>query len=114
MVQYPPTSFLYFIITCSLYIRFGQVDEWVDNAAGVSSAKELKQLLKETNATLGNAEYLVGKQLSLADMAVWAALQAHGGPGSEKNVQRWYTAIAAAPGPSAAAAFLHRFILKAH
>ncbi|NXU90571.1 AIMP2 protein, partial [Xiphorhynchus elegans] len=85
-----------------LFSLFGQkynavtstlIDSWVDTAMlqlQEGSSKERAAVLRSMNAALGRGSWLVGSELSLADVVAWCALQrtgtAHSTPA---NVQKW-------------------------
>lgn len=70
------------------------IDGWVDLANSInSSAKEQKIVLKNVNATLGSNKYLQGDTLSLADIAMWAAIINNVKEKLPANIQEWVTRI---------------------
>lgn len=70
-----------------------EIDQWVDMGAELqtASSREKTALLKSFNSQLGKKEWLVGTEMSLADIALWGALT-HG-PTLDKapaNVKKWF------------------------
>ncbi|NXC27326.1 AIMP2 protein, partial [Campylorhamphus procurvoides] len=85
-----------------LFSLFGQkynavtstlIDSWVDTAMlqlQEGSSKERAAVLRSMNAALGRSSWLVGSELSLADVVAWCALQRTGTANSAPaNVQKW-------------------------
>ncbi|NXJ67389.1 AIMP2 protein, partial [Rostratula benghalensis] len=85
-----------------LFSLFGQkhspvsstlMDSWVDTALfqlKEGSSKERGAVLRAMNAALGTAAWLVGSELSVADVVAWCALQQTGSASAAPaNVQRW-------------------------
>uniref|UniRef100_A0A8D0GCP7 Aminoacyl tRNA synthase complex-interacting multifunctional protein 2 n=1 Tax=Sphenodon punctatus TaxID=8508 RepID=A0A8D0GCP7_SPHPU len=85
-----------------LFSLFGQkpnavtstlVDSWVDTAIFQlkgGSNKEKSAVLRSMNATLGKTPWLVGSELTVADIVTWCALQQTGSSNSVPvNVQKW-------------------------
>lgn len=89
-----------------LFSLFGQkqnavhstlVDSWVDAAAfqmKEGSSKEKVAVLCSMDSALGNSPWLVGSELTVADVALWSVLRQTGGCGVPvpANVQRWLRA----------------------
>eukprot|EP01116_Phalansterium_solitarium_P006348 TRINITY_DN18648_c0_g1_i1.p1 TRINITY_DN18648_c0_g1~~TRINITY_DN18648_c0_g1_i1.p1 ORF type:complete len:756 (-),score=302.42 TRINITY_DN18648_c0_g1_i1:58-2292(-) len=83
-----------------------QIDQWVDFAAKVAAAADeaaLAAALAELNVHLTLRTVLVEYSVTLADIAVWAALHKHAawakldGAAAQPNVSRWYRYLAALP-----------------
>ncbi|KAM9392023.1 aminoacyl tRNA synthase complex-interacting multifunctional protein 2 [Pholidichthys leucotaenia] len=70
-----------------------QVDSWVDTAffqLAEGSTKERAAVLRALNSALGRNPWLVGSELSLADIACYCCfLQSGSASSSLTNVQRW-------------------------
>ncbi|XP_045684454.1 aminoacyl tRNA synthase complex-interacting multifunctional protein 2 isoform X1 [Phyllostomus hastatus] len=89
-----------------LFSLFGQkhdavhstlIDSWVDAAAfqlKEGSSKEKVAVLSSMNSALGNSPWLVGGELTVADVALWSALRQTGGCSVPvpAHVQRWLRA----------------------
>lgn len=69
------------------------IDSWVDTAIfqlKEGSSKEKGAVLRSMNAALGKAAWLVGSELTVADVVAWCALQQTGGASAAPaNVQKW-------------------------
>jgi len=68
------------------------IDQWLDQASQFVSGsnKERTAVLRSVNAQLGKAQWLVGGQLSLADIVLWSAIQQTGQADSVPgNVKKW-------------------------
>ncbi|XP_026543147.1 aminoacyl tRNA synthase complex-interacting multifunctional protein 2 isoform X2 [Notechis scutatus] len=69
------------------------IDSWVDTALFQlqgGSNKEKAAVLRGMNATLGKTSWLVGNELTVADVVTWCALQQAGGTEAvPANVQKW-------------------------
>lgn len=85
-----------------LFSLFGQkynavtstlIDSWVDTAIfqlKEGSSKERGAVLRSMNAALGKSSWLVGNELTLADVVAWCALQQTGTANTAPaNVQKW-------------------------
>ncbi|XP_072549569.1 aminoacyl tRNA synthase complex-interacting multifunctional protein 2 isoform X1 [Salminus brasiliensis] len=70
-----------------------QVDSWVDTAVfqlAEGGAKERAAVLRSLNSTLGRTPWLLGQELSLADIVcVCCVLRAGQAASAPANVQRW-------------------------
>lgn len=89
-----------------LFSLFGQkhnavnltlIDSWVDTAEfqlKEGSSKDKAAVLGAMNSALGRSAWLVGDELTVADVVLWAALQQAGGCGAPvpANVQKWLRA----------------------
>ncbi|XP_033751646.1 aminoacyl tRNA synthase complex-interacting multifunctional protein 2-like isoform X2 [Pecten maximus] len=73
-----------------------QVDDWLDSAQQQlhqGNTKEKAAAVKSLNARLGRNDWLVGSEISLADMVMWAALlQTYQMSNAPNNVKKWLTA----------------------
>ncbi|KAJ6659775.1 hypothetical protein lerEdw1_018491 [Lerista edwardsae] len=69
------------------------IDSWVDTAIfqlKEGSTKEKAAVLRAMNATLGKTSWLVGSELTVADIVAWCALHQTGGANTvPENVQKW-------------------------
>ncbi|XP_062464003.1 aminoacyl tRNA synthase complex-interacting multifunctional protein 2 [Pezoporus occidentalis] len=69
------------------------IDSWVDTAIfqlREGSSKEKGAVLRSMNAALGKAAWLVGSELTIADIVVWSVLQQMGSANAAPaNVQKW-------------------------
>ncbi|XP_060642655.2 aminoacyl tRNA synthase complex-interacting multifunctional protein 2 isoform X1 [Anolis sagrei] len=69
------------------------IDSWVDTAIfqlQEGSSKEKAAVLRSMNAALGKASWLVGNELTLADIVAWCAIQTTGSTNAvPPNVQNW-------------------------
>lgn len=69
------------------------IDSWVDTAIfqlKEGSSKEKAAVLRAMNATLGKTSWLVGNELTVADIVAWCALQQAGSANTvPSNVQKW-------------------------
>jgi len=85
-----------------LFSLFGQkynaitstlIDSWVDTAIfqlKEGSSKEKGAVLRSMNAALGKTSWLVGNELTVADIVAWCALQQTGSANAApSNVQKW-------------------------
>ncbi|XP_037669467.1 aminoacyl tRNA synthase complex-interacting multifunctional protein 2 isoform X1 [Choloepus didactylus] len=86
-----------------LFSLFGQkhdainltlIDSWVDIAVfqlKEGSSKEKAVVFRSMNAALGQGPWLVGSELSVADVVLWSVLQQVGAPSAAvpANVQKW-------------------------
>ncbi|XP_021267294.1 aminoacyl tRNA synthase complex-interacting multifunctional protein 2 isoform X2 [Numida meleagris] len=85
-----------------LFSLFGQkynattstlIDSWVDTAIfqlKEGSSKEKGAVLRSMNAALGKTSWLVGNELSVADIVAWCVLQQTGSANAApSNVQKW-------------------------
>ncbi|NXO23464.1 AIMP2 protein, partial [Cisticola juncidis] len=85
-----------------LFSLFGQkynavtstlIDSWVDTALfqlKEGSSKERGAVLRSMNAALGRSPWLVGSELTVADVVAWCALQQTGtANAAPANVQKW-------------------------
>ena len=89
-----------------LFSLFGQkhnavnltlIDSWVDAAVfqlKEGSSKEKAAVLCSMNSALGKSPWLVGTELTVADVVLWSMLQQTGGcsKSAPANVQRWMQA----------------------
>jgi len=89
-----------------LFSLFGQkqdavtltlIDSWVDIAIfqlQEGSSKEKAAVFRSMNSALGKSPWLVGNELTVADVVLWSVLQQAGGCGgtTPANVQRWMRA----------------------
>ena len=74
-----------------------ETDAWVDQADALRrGGKEAAAVGRAMNARLGRHRWLVGDEVSLADVVVWAAAR-DATDGRTDNVQRWLDACAALP-----------------
>ncbi|XP_022104839.1 bifunctional glutamate/proline--tRNA ligase-like [Acanthaster planci] len=80
-----------------------EVDHWLDfSSSRLSQAGEFPEAIRHLDRTLGPRTYLVGKSLSIADLAVWGTLRGSStwtgmltkGQGPT-NVTRWYKLLSA-------------------
>ena len=72
-----------------------RIDAWVDLARTLvdGNAKERLAVMRNLNGALGRSDWLVGGELSLADVAMWAAVQRSKQGGSATgNVKKWLDA----------------------
>ncbi|KAH0631946.1 hypothetical protein JD844_019858 [Phrynosoma platyrhinos] len=69
------------------------IDSWVDTAIfqlQEGSNKEKAAVLRSMNAALGKTSWLVGNELTVADIVAWCALQTTGSTNAvPPNVQKW-------------------------
>ncbi|XP_053220117.1 aminoacyl tRNA synthase complex-interacting multifunctional protein 2 isoform X1 [Podarcis raffonei] len=69
------------------------IDSWVDTAIfqlQEGSNKEKAAVLRSMNAALGKTSWLVGNELTVADVVAWCALQQTGSTNAvPANVQKW-------------------------
>lgn len=69
------------------------IDSWVDTAIfqlREGSSKEKGAVLRSMNAALGKTSWLVGNELTVADIVAWCALQQTGSANAApSNVQKW-------------------------
>ncbi|KAJ7401398.1 Aminoacyl tRNA synthase complex-interacting multifunctional protein 2 [Pitangus sulphuratus] len=69
------------------------IDSWVDTAIfqlQEGSSKERGAVLRSMNAALGKSSWLVGSELSVADVVAWCALRRTGtANAAPANVQKW-------------------------
>ncbi|KFQ43301.1 Aminoacyl tRNA synthase complex-interacting multifunctional protein 2, partial [Nestor notabilis] len=69
------------------------IDSWVDTAIfqlREGSTKEKGAVLRSMNAALGKASWLVGNELTIADIVAWSVLQQTGSANAAPtNVQKW-------------------------
>nr|XP_034988123.1 aminoacyl tRNA synthase complex-interacting multifunctional protein 2 isoform X2 [Zootoca vivipara] len=69
------------------------IDSWVDTAIfqlQEGSNKEKAAVLRSMNAALGKSSWLVGNELTVADVVAWCALQQTGSTNAvPANVQKW-------------------------
>ncbi|XP_029414986.1 aminoacyl tRNA synthase complex-interacting multifunctional protein 2 isoform X4 [Nannospalax galili] len=86
-----------------LFSLFGQkhsainltlIDSWVDIAMfqlKEGSSKERAAVFRSMNSALGKSPWLVGNELTLADVVLWSVLQQTGGSSvaAPANVQQW-------------------------
>ncbi|XP_062036612.1 aminoacyl tRNA synthase complex-interacting multifunctional protein 2 isoform X1 [Lepus europaeus] len=85
-----------------LFSLFGQkhdavnltlIDSWVDIATfqlKEGSSKEKAAVFRAMNSALGKSPWLVGSELSVADVVLWAVLRQSGGcSAAPASVQRW-------------------------
>ncbi|XP_004617284.1 aminoacyl tRNA synthase complex-interacting multifunctional protein 2 [Sorex araneus] len=86
-----------------LFSLFGQqhnavtltlIDSWVDMAIfqlQQGSSKEQAAVIRAMNSALGKSPWLVGSELTVADIVLWSVLQQTGGRGTAlpANVQKW-------------------------
>ncbi|XP_028913355.1 aminoacyl tRNA synthase complex-interacting multifunctional protein 2 [Ornithorhynchus anatinus] len=85
-----------------LFSLFGQkhnpvsltlIDSWVDTAIfqlKEGSSKEKAAVLRAMNSALGKSPWLVGNELTVADIVAWCALQQTGSSNAvPANVQKW-------------------------
>ncbi|XP_038618310.1 aminoacyl tRNA synthase complex-interacting multifunctional protein 2 [Tachyglossus aculeatus] len=85
-----------------LFSLFGQkhnpisltlIDSWVDTAIfqlKEGSSKEKAAVLRAMNSALGKSPWLVGNELTVADIVAWCALQQTGSSNAVPgNVQKW-------------------------
>ncbi|KAM9210513.1 aminoacyl tRNA synthase complex-interacting multifunctional protein 2 isoform 1-T1 [Dugong dugon] len=86
-----------------LFSLFGQkhnavnltlIDSWVDIAIfqlKEGSSKEKATVLRSMNSALGKSPWLVGNELTVADVVLWSVLQQTGGANGTvpANVQKW-------------------------
>ncbi|XP_023591115.1 aminoacyl tRNA synthase complex-interacting multifunctional protein 2 isoform X2 [Trichechus manatus latirostris] len=86
-----------------LFSLFGQkhnavnltlIDSWVDIAIfqlKEGSSKEKSAVLRSMNSALGKSPWLVGNELTVADVVLWSVLQQTGGANGTvpANVQKW-------------------------
>lgn len=85
-----------------LFSLFGQkynaitstlIDSWVDTAIfqlKEGSSKEKGAVLRSMNAALGKTSWLVGNELTVADIVAWCVLQQTGSANAAPaNVQKW-------------------------
>lgn len=89
-----------------LFSLFGQkqdavnltlIDSWVDIAIfqlKEGSSKEKAAVFRSMNSALGKTPWLVGDELTVADVVLWSVLQQTGGCGGTvpANVQKWMRA----------------------
>nr|XP_035979495.1 aminoacyl tRNA synthase complex-interacting multifunctional protein 2 isoform X2 [Halichoerus grypus] len=89
-----------------LFSLFGQkqdavtltlIDSWVDIAIfqlQEGSSKEKAAVFRSMNSALGKSPWLVGNELTVADVVLWSVLQQAGGCGgtAPANVQKWMRA----------------------
>nr|KAF6445828.1 aminoacyl tRNA synthetase complex interacting multifunctional protein 2 [Rousettus aegyptiacus] len=73
------------------------MDSWVDAAVlqlREGGSKERAAVLRSMNSALGRSPWLVGSELTVADVVLWSVLQQTGGCGAPApaNVQKWLRA----------------------
>lgn len=76
------------------------IDQWLDRSTTLLSgnSKEKAGVLRTVNAYLGKSSWLVGNQLSLADVVFWSAIQQTGQADSVPgNVKKWIQSCNAHP-----------------
>ncbi|KAJ8604532.1 hypothetical protein CTAYLR_000966 [Chrysophaeum taylorii] len=68
------------------------VDQWVDFALSYPAVGDASTLAEAVDGRLGASTFLVGSELTLADIAVWAALRKSGGvrTGGGEHAERWF------------------------
>ena len=80
-----------------------EIDSWVDTVSMIllgdrSSTKEKTSVARKLNSRLGGNGYLVGEQLSLADLYCYWAVCGQGAVKLTKNISDWlYRVYAAVP-----------------
>ncbi|XP_064460810.1 bifunctional glutamate/proline--tRNA ligase-like [Ornithodoros turicata] len=68
-------------------LQRSEVDHWLE----LSGTEPIPRLLQRLNQALATATYLVGHQVTLADLSVWGTLYSKGLAGKlPENVSRWY------------------------
>lgn len=75
-----------------------EIDSWVDTVSSVllgdsSSSKEKSSVARKLNSCLGGNVYLVGDQLSLADLYCYWAVCGQGAVKLTKNITDWLTRV---------------------
>lgn len=69
------------------------IDSWVDTAIfqlQAGSPKEKAAVLRSMNVALGKTSWLVGSEMTVADIVAWCVLQQTGNTNSvPPNVQKW-------------------------
>lgn len=78
--------------------RASEIDSWLDTVTNVllgsrSSAKEKASVAKKMNSRLGANGYLVGDQLSLADLLGYWAVCGQGAIKLTNNIRDWLTRV---------------------
>ena len=78
--------------------RASEIDSWVDTVNNVllsdrSSSKEKSSVARKMNSRLGGNEYLVGDEMSLADLIGYWAVCGQGAIKLTKNLIDWLTRI---------------------
>ena len=69
-----------------------EIDSWLDMSYQLSSGnkKEKAAVLKAMNGKLGQSSWLVGNELSLADIVLWSGIQQQKEANSApNNVKKW-------------------------
>ena len=72
-----------------------RIDGWVDLSRTLTdgNSKERVAVMRNLNSTLGKSDWLVGGQLSLADIVMWSAVQrSKQGQSATGNVKKWLDA----------------------
>lgn len=78
--------------------KASEIDSWMDTVSAVllndkSSSKEKTSVARKLNSRLGGNEYLVGEQLSLADLYCYWAVCGQGAVKLTKNITDWLTRV---------------------
>ncbi len=78
--------------------RASEIDSWLDTVTNVllaskSSAKEKASIARKMNSRLGGNGYLVGDQLSLADLVAYWAVCGQGAIKLTNNIKDWLTRV---------------------
>ena len=78
--------------------RASEIDSWMDTVTNVllgsrSSAKEKASVAKKMNSRLGANGYLVGDELSLADLLGYWAVCGQGAIKLTNNIKDWLTRV---------------------
>ena len=69
-----------------------RIDSWVDLATTLANGnnKEKAAVVRNLNSTLGKSDWLVGGQLTVADVMMWSALQqSKQAESATGNVKKW-------------------------
>ncbi|CAH1794352.1 unnamed protein product [Owenia fusiformis] len=70
-----------------------EIDNWIEQSNKQlinGSSKEKAAMMRSLNSHLGRSDWLVGSDVSLADICVWAALQqTKQGDSAPSNVKKW-------------------------
>lgn len=72
------SKLLLFLLSCSclhsVFCSFFQIDEWLDYAPVLSSGSTFENGCKNVDEYLSGNTFLVGHNLSIADIAIWSGL----------------------------------------
>ncbi|XP_033120178.1 aminoacyl tRNA synthase complex-interacting multifunctional protein 2-like isoform X2 [Anneissia japonica] len=83
-------------------IQATEIDNWIDLASNSflnGSSRERTAAIKTLNSHLGKQDWLMGDELSLADVMMWSALHQSGqeAESAPANIQKWFKACGVHP-----------------